>query len=754
MCRIKSSSSQELVLDCASCPYEFGSPVCISDLFHTLSLNQETPDAIRFEEEIVFNLPPEKTKVLTQYTELIKKVRKALLDPELFGPTYDDNRERRKEVLKRIYYELFRSPLNAHRLMSEYEESGHTRKIYLEAYRRFRAFLDSLSSQLGQTALYKLFKEKQDFRNAFFSLIGIKALPYIDLFVLELPPGVKKTGTSYTLDFGFHVDIYEYKERESYLYVIDNPVLANLEPSLSSILKRKIIDALKEVYKPSPGLFDKKYREFAQWFLNEAVDRGLNISTQEALVLGREVAVWSVGMGGPVENISMDVENVTDIYIDSENSPVYVEHRDFGITHTLMRYNRELLERAFTNAVLLSAEDIKFDERHPVFDAVIERLHARVHLQRPPATFGELQAAIRLMKPTPFTYPEYLKYRSMSAFMAAYDDLMVSLGSSEAVLGLKGVGKTSFTAAKIASIGTKRRIIPIQDIEEIPIKIFRKLGFHIGAARVRASISEEQYGEKALDLVAMANALLRMGDAALIINEIRSRSAIQGVINLLNTQPGVFLLYNLHAESLDDVRSRLELVFGIPSASMYATDRYSILKKVRFGRKGKVHRLLGEVYETARKEKQFVKVFEFQRGPDFESSHYVPAFIKNPEAQQPIIRKLDWQKLSNELDLAFVPPVLKEKSADIGISPEQLILQVFFKAKVFSDIYELAVRLGRKDLFGLEFFLLINANVNKLLARMEQAGSIDYNLAWKEWTTMFKTLVKDYLRHQNKAGHQ
>src|SRR3989344_2889320 len=124
------------------------------------------------------------------------------------------------------------------------------------------------------------------------------------------------------------------------------------------------------------------------------------------------------------------------------------------------------------------------------------------------------------MKEQPFTYPQYLAFRSMSPFFVGYDDVLVGLGCSEAVLGLKGVGKTAFTAAKVSAIGTRRRIIPIQDIEEIPVRAFRKRGFHMGAARVQSSdtdVRNLQSGE--LDLVTMANALLRMGDAALIINE-------------------------------------------------------------------------------------------------------------------------------------------------------------------------------------------------------------------------------------------
>jgi type IV secretory pathway ATPase VirB11/archaellum biosynthesis ATPase len=422
---------------------------------------------------------------------------------------------------------------------------------------------------------------------------------------------------------------------------------------------------------------------------------------------------------------------------------LYIEHVKFGICHTLYRYNRDLLDRAFKNIVKTTGGLRKFDEGNPIFDAVVKRLSMRSHLQRPPATFEELQGALRIMKEQPFTYSQYLDYHSMSPFFAGYDDVLVSLGCSEAVLGLKGVGKTAFTAAKITAIGTRRRIIPIQDIEEIPVRTFRKRGFHIGAARVQSSDVEDSKTSE-LDLVAMANALLRMGDAAIIINEVRSRSAVQGIVNLLNTQPGVFLLYNLHAESLRDVQDRLELVFGIPAASMYATDRYSFLKKVRFGRKGRIYRVIGYEYESDIDDKKFIEIFRFRRGPAIENCTWECKFIRNPEASASSADKFDLKHLEKELDIAFIPPALARRCEETGISPEQYMLQAFFKGKMYYEITKASKLLGDKLLLEVDFILKANTAVGKLLATMEkESGEVDFSEAWKRWDPLFKKLLKE-----------
>jgi len=244
----------------------------------------------------------------------------------------------------------------------------------------------------------------------------------------------------------------------------------------------------------------------------------------------------------------------------------------------------------------------------------------------------------------------------------------------------------------------------------------------------------------------MANALLRMGDAALIINEVRSRVAVQGIINLLNTQPGVFLLYNLHAESLRDVQDRLELVFGIPAASMYATDRYSFLKKVRFGRRGRIYRVLGFEYETDMEEKKFVEVFRFRRGETIDKCVLEAKFLRNPEAQMYDFGKVDLNKIEKEMDLVFIPPALARRSEETGISPEQYIMQAFFKGKMYYAIYEASKYTKDRILLELDFVMKCNTEANKLLASMEKEGSsVDFADAWKKWEPMFKEILSTEL---------
>ncbi len=749
-----SISGSKVVMDCLTCGLELGSSKCLNSHLKTLSTFEHDFTTMKYEEEIIVDFDKEKARTITEYLKIIRQLESIILNPETYGHTQDEQYSKRKKALEEFYEYVFMSPIMAARTLEEYSEPLPQKKVFVEGYRKFQAWINGILKTYKNSRLYKLCEKTGDLRQAFLSLLGVKSLYFISSFILEKPDNaepIDSPDANYDLGYGITTKIYNIPKSEANLYVQENPQVENMPRELQKLLKEAINAGMKENLEnvDFTTIYDTKMREYRAHFLNEAALRGIEITPQQALAMGREAASWTVGLGAPIENMGLDNENITDIYIDSENSPLYIEHAKFGLCHTLWRYNHEMLEHAFRNIIAVTGHTRKFDEKNPVVDVMLTRLNMRCHLQRPPATFGDLQAALRMGKDKPFTYPLYLNYRSMSAFFAGYDDLMVSLGCSEAVLGLKGVGKTAYTSAKISSIGTKKRILPIQDIEEIPTRAYRKRGFHIGAMRVQSSDKEVTGTTNELDLVSMANASLRMGDSCLIINEIRSRLAIQGVVNLLNTQPGVFLLYNLHAQSLQDIADRLELVFGVPSASMFTTDRYSFLKKVRFGRKGRIYRVLGSQYETNQKDHKYEEIFTFKRGTDIDSSQLICKFVENPEANEWTLEGLSMEKIASELRISFIPSALERRSKETGVPPKGYVTQAFFKGKVYSQILKTSQEQNDKEFLEIDFVLRVNSAANMLLKELEQAdGTIDWKEVDARWAAKYPELVKKEIQYR------
>ena len=731
------------VMDCVRCGLGLGTPQCINSHLKALEGIDFTPNTMRYEEEIITRLDEKQTKILIDYIKLLRKIETDTANPKFYGMPEDDFYLQRKEFIRKLIEELYLDPLLAYSALDAYKEGYPERSIFMDAHQKFVAWISQTKDKISKLKFYKLVQQKGDIQKVFLSILRLTGMNYLCTAMLPLPSGANKID-EYPVDNNITVEVYEVPKTEAYLYVQNNKIIGSLNDKQKDLLMDKIRWALREM--PVEGdvrtIFDDKIRELRMIFLDAAAEQGINIDNNIATAMARETASWVIGLGSAIENIARD-KNVTDVFIDSQNAPIYLEHNKYGICHTLWRYDKEMIERMFSNIVLSTEQEREFDEKHPIFDTMLRRLNMRCHLQRPPATFNDYQAALRLMRTQPFTYPLYLKLRSMTPFFAGYDDVMVNLGSSEGVLGLKSSGKTSFVSAKIAAIGTKKRIIPLQDIEEIPVTAYRKRGFHIGAVRVQPS-EKETVGGRELDLVTMANASLRMGDACVIINEIRSRLAIQGVINLLNTQPGVFLLYNLHAQSLRDVQDRLELVFGIPGTSMFSTDRYTVLKKLRFGRKTRIFRVIDKQYEADSENHKFDEVFAFKRGPDIDKCHLICNFITNKEASAWNLDKLDMAKLQDTLKFSHVPPILKKRCEETGLTPKQAILQAFFKAKMYDDIYRLSEEYNDPQLLELDFVLKCNTVANSLLREMEdEEGNIDYSKLMPTWNKEFERIFNE-----------
>jgi type IV secretory pathway ATPase VirB11/archaellum biosynthesis ATPase len=749
MCILRGVENRVVRMDSIASPYELFSPDCINSQLKQLALLTDVDfDRIRYEEEVIIDLSEADSATIKEYVGLIRQVELLTLNPDTFGKKEDDFYGNRKKALVGVLDALYQNPIIAERRIEDYTEPEPTRGVFLEGYRRFGGILLKLIESLRNAKMYLLTKQMGDMRTVFLSFAGMKTAAFVETVVLDIPSDAKLIDAAtakYPLQYGINVEIYELPGKEANMYVQKNSVLINLSDQLKKLMRGYIASNMQQITGSVDyaALYDRKLLEYRQYYLDAAMTSKVPITTQEALVMAKETANWTLGLGSPIENMALDQENITDVYVDAENSPLYLEHVFHGTCHTQYRYNRQLLEYAFLNATLGAKLGKRLDEKNPLIDLMLNRLDMRCHLQGPPATFGELQGAFRIMKPTPFTYSQYLDYNSMSSFFAGYDDTMVSLGTSEAVLGIKGCGKTSFTAAKITAIGTKKRIIPVQDIEEIPTRAYRKYGFHIGSAK----IAEEEDERTALSLVRMTSALLRMGEAAIIINEMRSRTAVQGIINLLNTQPGVFLLYNMHAESLKDIQDRLELVFGIPASSMLATERYTFMHKFRFGRKERLYRIIRKAYESDQTERKFVETFTFTRGPNIKESHLDCKFLKNPEASSWMLDDLDMGKIEKDLSIEFIPPVLQRRSEDSGIEPKQYILEAFMKGKVYSQINRSSHDLNNKNLTEMGFVLKCNSALRKLMTNKEKEnGEIDYADLQKDWDAAYPNLLKEEMR--------
>ncbi|MFH0737817.1 MAG: hypothetical protein V1827_04520, partial [Candidatus Micrarchaeota archaeon] len=320
MCNLYLEGTRAIV-DLAKCPYEFASPEFLNLHLKDLSTTESPIKTIRYEEEIVVELEEGKTSILTQYASFIRQLETILLRDDIYGLKQDPNYDNRRKVLRRFYEYVFLNPLLAAQELSSYREGEAEKSIYEKGGQTYRAWVAGILKKYTATRLYELVKESGDLRAAFLELVGLKTLYFVPSLVLGIPKdAVPQTGpdAKYSLPYGVEIQIYEIPGAEAYLYVQQNKAIDALSPELNKLLKSTINEQFKEQFINVDWdiLMQLKTREYRQYFIDRAMMDGIPINPQQAMAMGRECAAWVVGLGAHIENLALDKENVTDIYID------------------------------------------------------------------------------------------------------------------------------------------------------------------------------------------------------------------------------------------------------------------------------------------------------------------------------------------------------------------------------------------------------------------------------------------------------
>jgi hypothetical protein len=171
------------------------------------------------------------------------------------------------------------------------------------------------------------------------------------------------------------------------------------------------------------------------------------------------------------------------------------------------------------------------------------------------------------------------------------------------------------------------------------------------------------------------------------------------------------------------------------------------LRKIRFGRKSRVYRMMGTQYETDQKERKFVEVFSLERGEDAAATKLKCLFLPElPEANANSLSNADLGRVSKNLKLSFVPPALERRSEETGIPPQQYIMEAFFKGKTYSQILDASVQYRHPHFLELDFVLECSTAANNLLKRVEEEGEADWAAVDREWQKLFRGLVGKELK--------
>ncbi len=445
---------------------------------------------------------------------------------------------------------------------------------------------------------------------------------------------------------------------------------------------------------------------------------GFNLRKADVEKLSEVFARYTAGYG--VLEILFRDANIFDIYVDSPPgvTPVYIDHRDYGICTTNLSLSEEDLEKI--SSKFRSIGGRPFDEANPVMDMELRELGIRVAGIREPSSFGGIAYAFRKHKETPWTLAKFVDEDMMSARSAALLGLLVGGRRSILVTGARGSGKTSLLSALIAEIRQDDRIVLMEDTPEISVDYLRRCGWKIEHLRNRPPISTTKAGQS-YELSPQENlrAALRLGESVLILGEVRGTEARALFEAMRVGAAGNAVLGTIHGSTPYDTWDRVTNDLGVPSTSFKAVDIV-----VSLGYR--------EVDAGSRKERYLRNITEVGKIWD-----------SNPEREGAFVDIMSYDEASNvEVFHVESSAVVKDIAMQKKMSPAECEDSILFREKMIKSMVELS----HKEKLGELLELKGTVNANRIYLRLmndqvRRYGRVDYDMLYSGWRKEFLDYV-------------
>lgn len=339
------------------------------------------------------------------------------------------------------------------------------------------------------------------------------------------------------------------------------------------------------------------------------------VLNDEAEKLSELLCKYTAGYG-VLETLLTD-PIIQDIYIDSPSwkNPVQVVLRSDTGTSVRQKCRTNIYVgsrdvQSFVSRVKFET-GLPFSEAHPVLEADLRRLGARVTLVGPPLSAKGISVAIRKHSHDLWTLPKLIRNGSLSPLLSSFLWACVLGRRTVLVAGSRGAGKTTLLGAMMLEFPLSQRIVLIEDTPEVPASKMQALGYDIQT--MRFSGTEEAGTGSAQEAL---RASLRMGESAIIIGEVRGAEARVLYESMRAGSAGSAVLGTIHGNSAKGVLDRALEDLGVSERAFSSTDIVVVIGLIRSPDGTRFERRVVEVAEVRESQGkvELVALFSTQPG--------------------------------------------------------------------------------------------------------------------------------------------
>ena len=603
-------------------------------------------------------------------------------------------------------------------------------KVLKEKSKYADEFLIPLKESLERTRLIMEIKGKlNQYRPKDRGLYRTVFIPVMrPVFMLSrftlFPPKNSELIEKYSLKDGSEVNIYRVSEKVRLLYFVLSKEFSLSEEKYRLLNEARAILMERGMEEREMKDFEtvrKIFLERSKAIIKDLVIRNnLPISPKEIEELAGILVRYTAGFG--VLEILLADDRIQDIYVNAPpgSLPVFINHADYGECETNLIVSQEEAESWATRFRLYSGRPL--DEANPVLDTEITLPFGRARVAAVTRTLSSagLGFAFRRHREKPWTFPLFIKAKYFNPLFAGLMSFIIDGGRAVLVAGGRGSGKTSLLSSMILELMRRYRIIVQEDTPELPIEIYRKLGYnvlHLKSRSVITHVETELAPEEAL------RTALRLGDSALIVGEVRSKES-----TVLFEAMRIGALANLvagtiHGESAYGVYDRVVHDLGLVPTSFKALDIIVIANIIKSPDGLHRFRRVTEVVEVRKKWKE---------DPMLEGA-FVP--LMTYSAKEDTLKPTD-VLLNGESE------VLNEISKRVREwhgAWDKVWENILLRGKIKQTLVDYSEKLNKPEMLEAEFVVQSNEAFHLISEEVSrEIGYIDSKVVYERWLEWLK----------------
>lgn len=248
----------------------------------------------------------------------------------------------------------------------------------------------------------------------------------------------------------------------------------------------------------------------------------------------------AIGGFGPLQELLDDPE-VEEIWINGPSEVFCARSGRSELTPLVLSTDqvRSIVER------MLVTSGRRLDLSTPFVDALMPD-GSRLHVVIPPVAQRHWSVNIRKFVARAHSLSDLVGLGSLSPQSAAFLDAAVASGLNVIASGATGAGKTTMLNCLAASIGPRERVVTIEEVFELDLRLRDVVGMQTRQANL------EGIGE--ISMRRLVKETLRMRPGRIIVGEVREAESLDMLIALNSGLPG---MASLHANSARDAVTKL-----------------------------------------------------------------------------------------------------------------------------------------------------------------------------------------------------